>query len=802
MALLIAIALLSPSCGKPGGKTQQKTPPPVAVISSTQGGVQLHMATTDGWLAVSAGVAIYEGDSIHTEAQGKLSLALTDGAKIQVNQNAFLRLPGKSSGITNLEITRGEVWVEKSPSLKGVQLKTPAALAKPTGPGVDLEVEPGGTTTLTVPKGQAQFSNDSGKVLVGASEQSVAVPGQAPGVPALVDEKGIDSWVPGYDSYVKTQIDPYFSNEEERDNAENDARSKLSSNPTDAWSHLNLGRALIDAGNRAEATAEFKSAIELDPQFSQAHSGLGKIALMESRWDDAYAAYAQARRADRESTEALFGMGQAAMGKGDLEDAAKWYKEALDLEREDAKSLTALGIVKLLENDLEGAIDDFLQAISSDPSLERAHRYLGVAYYLSRRADLARDYLEKTVLKDPLDYLAWNSLGIDYLRRGKPDDASCFRQLTDSDETSVQATGYENLGIVKETGGDLRGAADDLSASLGLLPDRPCVLVDLGQAQLLSGQGEAALASLSRAVEVDPENWYTHLALAEGDLALGIFDRAAAEARHSLELYPSYWLSHLVLGLSLEGQGSADEAKQEIRTARKLAPKADLSPTEHMLLGKAYEAEKKYEDALKEYKEAAKLAPRMGVYHRYIGDGLRQMKRDDEALVEYKKAIELSPYDTAARVSLAELQHAIGEPDIAVKELEQAVKDNPDDAAARVLLAEYLLEDGDAEGALAQLADAKAVLVSPGLMARIMVATGNVYDRKQDFNTAIASYQEAINLDGTRGDAWFYLAGDLERTGRPAEANAAYQKALELCRARAEWKKFYEQAAEKLNQLK
>ena len=803
ISLLIAMALLAPSCGKPREKAHQETAAALAVISSIQGGVQVRIAGSDAWLAGSTGTAIYEGDSIQTEAQGKLGLLLTDGAKVQLNQNTFFRFVPHSGKTTEIEITRGEVWVEKSPSLKGVQLKTPAALAKPTGPAVDIKVEPGGTSTLTVTKGEARFSSDSGEVLVDGSEQSVAVPGQAPGVPMLVDARGINSWAPGYDSYVKMQIDPYFPNKEDRDNVESDARSKLAVAPTDAWSHLNLARALIDAGNRAEAAAEFTSAIELDPQFSQAHSGLGKVALMESRWDDAYAAYAQARRADRESTEALFGMGQAALGKGDLKDAAKWYKETLELEAEDARSLTALGTVKLLENDLEDAIDDFREAISNDPSLEGAYRNLGFAYSLSQRADLARNYLEKAVLKDSLDYLVWNSLGIDYLRRGKLDDLSCFKQLTDSDETWVQATGFQNLGLGKEMSDDLQGAVDDLSVSLSLTPDRPCVLVDLGQEQILANQGDAALSTLSRAVELDPQNWYSHLSLAEGYLSQGIFGRAASEARRGIELNPSYWLSHLVLGLSLEGQGPAEEAKQELRTARKLAPKRDLSPAKHLLLGKAFVAERKYNEALKESRYAAKLAPGMGVYHRYIGDVLRQMKRDDEALAEYRKAIELSPRDAAARVSLAELQHSKGERDIAIKELEQAVKGNPNDAVARVLLAKYLLEDGDADGALAQLEAAKAIPgVGPDTIARVMVATGNACDKKQDFNMALASYQEAINLDGTRGDAWFYLAGDLERTGKPAEAKAAYQKALELCQGRAEWKKFFEQAAEKLNQLK
>jgi cytochrome c-type biogenesis protein CcmH/NrfG len=178
------------------------------------------------------------------------------------------------------------------------------------------------------------------------------------------------------------------------------------------------------------------------------------------------------------------------------------------------------------------------------------------------------------------------------------------------------------------------------------------------------------------------------------------------------------------------------------------------------------------------------------------------MKRGDDALKEYRKAVELTPGDSAARVGLAESLHAENELDLALRELEQAVKDNPSYVSARVLLAEYLLEDGDVEGALSQLAAAKAVPgTPPGVLATAAVVTGNTCDKKEDYSAAITAYREAITLDGTRGDAWFYLAGDLERTGNAAEAKTAYQKALELCRGRAEWEKFYEQAAEKSRRL-
>ena len=801
--LLVAVTILGSSCGKPLDKARQETSTVTALISAAQGGVRVRAAGTDAWLAVSEGTAICEGDTLQTEAQGKLNLIFADGARAGVNENSILRIDPQIGKKTGIEVTRGDVWVEKKPDLSGMELTTPAAVARPAGPGVGLKVEPGGTSSLTVTKGSARFSNELGSVLVARSEQSTTVPGQPPGVPSLVETGGINSWKLGYDSYVKAQIDPYFSTVETRDNAESEARSKISTNPIDAWSHLNLARALIDDGNRVEAKAEFGRALELDPQFSQAHSGLGKVALMESRWDDAAAAYAQARRADRESVEALYGMGQAALGKGDLEAATKWYKEALELEPEDAKSLTALGVVKWLAGDLESAIDDFREVVTNDPSLARAYRNLGNAYSLQRQPGLARNNLEKAVRRDLRDYPACNCLGIDYLRREKWDDASrCFRQLTDADGVWIQAVGYENLGVAKELSGDLPGALNDLLSAAGLAPGEPCVFVNLGQAQILLSQGDAGLSSLSRAVELDEENWYTHLALSYGYWSLGKTDQACAEARRSIELDPSAWQSHILLGLCLEKQGAADEGKQEIKTARRLVPERNLSPTDHVLLGNAFAAQKKYDDALDEYREASKLASGMGVYHRFTGDVLLQMKRGDDALKEYRKAVELTPGDAAARVSLAESLHAEKELDLALKELEQAVKDNPSYVSALVLLAEYLLEDGDVEGALSQLTAAKAVPGTPsGVLAAAAVVTGNACDKKEDYNAAIAAYREAITLDGTRGDAWFYLAGDLERTGNAAEAKTAYQKALELCRGRAEWEKFYEQAAEKSGRL-
>jgi len=53
---------------------------------------------------------------------------------------------------------------------------------------------------------------------------------------------------------------------------------RLQQHPDDAWTHLELGKALADAGDDGEALAEFQRAIHLDPDLDEAHR-LAGIAL-------------------------------------------------------------------------------------------------------------------------------------------------------------------------------------------------------------------------------------------------------------------------------------------------------------------------------------------------------------------------------------------------------------------------------------------------------------------------------------------------------------------------------------------
>lgn len=804
VVLSLTAALVCSSCGKTGKRAKVRLEPVVAVAASPQGGFQVRMAGSDAWLAGSAGMSLYQGDVVGTDGGANLTLLFCGGAKLQLNQKTYVRLLSGSSSPPGLSLESGELCIWEDEGRGTVEVNTPAALATLDGTEFDINVISGGVSILTVTSGRARLENGAGSVGVGRSEQSAATPGGAPAKPARVDSRAVRSWVRGYGFFVGTRIGRFFPNEEVRDRMEDEARSKLAVDSSDAWSHVNLGRALLDAGNRADAAAEFKGALELDPQFSPALSGIGKVDLIEGTCIEAFEAYSKARRADRQSFEATFGMGQAALGKGDLAEAKKWYKEALELDQQDARSWASLGVVELLGNDTEAALEHLGRAVSIDASLESAYGDLGLLYSLLKRADQAERYFTKAVGIDPKDLAVWNTLGSHHVRRHAwKDAADCFEQARDSDETLPRAIGYQNRGVVSFDKGDTRAAVTAWAKSLDLQPDRPAVLSNIGKAHLLLGEGEAALAALSRAAVLEPDNWQAHRELARAYWSLGRAGEAEAEAVRAIQLDPTDWLSHVLLGLALEQRGAVPEAREQFKNARELAPKGGLTESEHSLLGYAYRLEKRYDSALEEYREASKLAPKVGAYHRYIGDVLAAMKKNDEALVEYRRAVELDPSDAEARMSVAVSMHAGGDKEGAIEELERVVENCPTNATARRLLAEYFLGTGDIGAALFHLEAAKTTPgVGPDLMAAVIVTEGNARDKQGDFASAIAAYRQAITLDGTRGDAWFYLAGDLERTGKPAEAKAAYRNAFELCRGRPEWKEFYRQSADKLSQLK
>lgn len=586
LVLLLACACLS-SCADTGKKAA-KTYPVIAVVAQAPDGFDACLAGSDCWLAAYSGMSLLEGDTAWTAPGASLFILFADGTRMALAERSIFRLAVQEGG-PRVELSRGEAWLDGTGG-QGPPLQTPAAKVVPspgktTGWSLGLRVEPGGSTTAIVAAGSAKVENGAGSVTLTAGNKSTCAPGMAPGTPEGAAVQATSLSAPGFGYFVRLQVEPYFRNEATRDKAEDDARATLAAVPNDAWAHLNLGRALLDAGLVSEARSQLDQALILDPQFSQAMAALGRVELLEGTWTEAYDAFSSARRADGRSFEALFGMGQSALGRGDLREAEKWFKETLDLDPEGTMPLVGLGVVELLRQDQPGSRELLKRAAAAEPSSTRAYQVMAIAYSLQGKLDRAEQYFIKALEVDPNDVSARGSLGAVSLRLGRPAAASAaYRGLVDSEDPGRKARGYVSLGAVEELGGGTRAALDYWVKARDLAPDLQASTVDLGQAHLALGEDDAAASEFSMAVAADPAFWYTREWLARAYLAGKDLPRAISESRAAIALNPSAWISHLVLGLALGQTGARAEAWQEAKKGRALKPPGKLSPSERKLL--------------------------------------------------------------------------------------------------------------------------------------------------------------------------------------------------------------------------
>ena len=123
--------------------------------------------------------------------------------------------------------------------------------------------------------------------------------------------------------------------------------------------------------------------------------------------------------------------------------------------------------------------------------------------------------------------------------------------------------------------GRLHEASTWFQATLAIDPQYPEALMNLGVAQMRSGDPEGGLETLRKAVAADPHNAMALCNLAGAYGALSDLRAAEQAARRALALDPSMTKARYFLGLALAGQpGHADEALRQLRVVEDEYPEA------------------------------------------------------------------------------------------------------------------------------------------------------------------------------------------------------------------------------------
>jgi len=172
--------------------------------------------------------------------------------------------------------------------------------------------------------------------------------------------------------------------------------------------------------------------------------------------------------------------------------------------------------------------------------------------------------------------------------------------------------------------------------------------------------------------------------------------------------------------------------------------------------------------------------------HHRLGNALRMERRFEQALTHYERTIELAPRQSGARFGLGDLYLRAGRLEEAVATYRRGLELEPKHARghANLGLALLRLERYDeAQPHLERSLELRA-RVAPGVgptpteLATPHVALADVLSQLGDLDGAIAHYERALAIDGSRARAGGNLGMALARAGRFEEARPLLEQAL------------------------
>ncbi len=173
-----------------------------------------------------------------------------------------------------------------------------------------------------------------------------------------------------------------------------------------------------------------------------------------------------------------------------------------------------------------------------------------------------------------------------------------------------------------------------------------------------SGDHEAAVESIARAVAVDPRSALYRFNLGVVLSAKGDLDGAIARYREALAVDPQFADASNNLGLVLQTQGKTAEAIECFDRATRSNPRHAEA---FVNLGRALLEQAKAAEALAHFERAVSLKPALAEAHFGVGKCLEDQRAWDEATACYRQALALKPDFPEARNNLGTALLARGE---------------------------------------------------------------------------------------------------------------------------------------------
>ena len=413
------------------------------------------------------------------------------------------------------------------------------------------------------------------------------------------------------------------------------ARAEVLESPDDAETWGRLGAAYDVHGLFDAAETCYLRAREADPtDFRWAYFLAIVRDVAGAQPDELVALFRTAAELRPDYAQAHFRLGYALGLRGANEEAEHAYRRAIELDPSLAMAQRDLAQLLLARGETRQAVEVLLAAAELAPwdgaifsTLAQAFERAGNSPLAAKAAARASRLEPATEIRDPeLSYVA-------ELGRSSMHWVARTRKQIDAE--------------------DFERAMESLEQLRRIRPDDAHTLYLLGAVQSRRSQPTEALASLSRAVELDPSHIEARQEIALLLSGGGSFPEAAGHLAHARSLEPDNVVVLVSLAQTLAQAGDdagaanvyADLVRLRAHDARTLSN-----------WGNALSRIGRDEEAVQRFEEALRMAPDYANAHYNLALVLERLGRSDEAIAHHREAVRIEPRHPAA----AELERLSG----------------------------------------------------------------------------------------------------------------------------------------------
>jgi tetratricopeptide (TPR) repeat protein len=297
-----------------------------------------------------------------------------------------------------------------------------------------------------------------------------------------------------------------------------------------------------------------------------------------------------------------------------------------------------------------------------------------------------------------------------------------------------------NLGVAEARQGNFSKAAKAYEQALRSHPNSFPLLLNLGLSYFKAQDFAAAISPLERAVAVQPDNSQARSVLGMAYYSERKYEPASRQFERVIAADPGNSTLQYVLAESYVRSGQNQKLLDFLQTMLENSPD---SAALHMLKGEANDGLGRTREAIKEFEAAAALTPNQPNVHFGLGYLYWKERMYDKASDQFKLEIQNGG-------SVAKSEAYLG--DIALKE--------------------------------GYLQEARSLLTrserSFPTYAFTHYATGILLAQEKEYDSAAAEFRRAIELDPSRTDAHYRLAGVLRAQGKTEQAEEELKKVVQI----------------------